>query len=67
MSSARAIGAQISAPSMTKEECVRRRKYAHNQRYRFTTGFYCEDCGTWVAVEDDAWYFTNCFGVRQEK
>jgi hypothetical protein len=42
--SAIGVGASLSPPTMSYDECVRR-SYPHNQRMRFTHGFYCEDCG----------------------
>lgn len=35
---------------MTKEQCINR-KYPHNQRCRYTDGFYCEDCGNYFPKE----------------
>lgn len=62
----RAIGANVGDPTMTVTDCEAR-QYAHNPRMRFTTGFYCEDCGLWVPIEDERWYFTNAYGRRQER
>src|SRR4030043_257589 len=38
------IGISIKPPIMSYDDCIKR-TYPHNNRCRFTTGFYCEDCG----------------------
>ena len=56
----------LNAPQMTRDACEAR-SYPHNQRCRFTTGFYCEDCSAWIPNADERWYFTNRYGRRQER
>jgi len=62
----RQMGCDVGEPIMTREACENRR-YAHNNRMRFTNGYYCEDCGAWIRRDDERWFFTNSFGVRQDK
>lgn len=63
---ARSMGANIGPPIMTREQCEAG-AWPHNHRCRFTSGFYCEDCGTWFSENDERWYFTNSFGNRQDR
>lgn len=37
---------------LTTEEC-RNQKYPHNNRCRFDTGFFCEDCNTFFAKDSE--------------
>jgi hypothetical protein len=37
---------------ITKEECEKQ-KFPHNMRSRKTDGFYCNDCGSWIAAGTD--------------
>jgi hypothetical protein len=66
LEAARAMGANIGPPTMTRAQCEAE-PFPHNHRCRFTDGFYCEDCATWVPKEDETWYFTNSFGNRQDR
>ena len=45
------MGFQIAAPRFSRQECEQQ-LYAHNQRTRFTTGVYCEDCGLWMTNDE---------------
>lgn len=39
----------------------------HNRRLRTSLGFECEDCGAFKSKRDEEWYFTNCWGYRQDR
>lgn len=43
---------------LTLEEC-RKQQYPHNQRCRYTTGFYCNDCGSFFPRESEEYLRTE--------